>query len=619
MKSKILVLIFAIGAVLLSAQTAIEPLGAGTAADPYQITNLGNLYWISVNSSVWSKQFIQTADIDASETATWFVGDHDNNSSTPEEAMGWFGIGNSSSKFFGQYNGQGYKISNLYLNRKFGSNWGLFRYIYRHPSSSEPSGVKNLELVNATIKANDYVGGIAGTNEDSQISNCKVSGVVNGHSRVGGIAGYTVRSDHSTASIYKCENNATITGSGDSGEMVGGIAGENGNSKIEKCHNTGQINGNSNFMGGVTGNNSSASRIDQCYNTGNIMPTGISTTVGGLTGWNVGSVIIDSYNKGNISASVFILAAGGIVGKDIQGTITNCYNTGSISTVGADYLGGLVGSLYITHTNYCHWNSDMTLFNGYGESEPNSVNTGSSRVTSVELYLGNFENWNWTTIWQANTSEFPTLRDNTEQTLPVSLSSFSAVCASSETVSINWTTESESGLFGYNIYRNAASTLSGADRINTQLITAGNQSNEQVYNFTDSEVETNQSYYYWLQSVECNGSSNYYGPVNVRVNNPEVVVSTPAYSFVERVYPNPIRVNQAANVKLSIGQDDQGTLKIYNAKGQLVKAYTQLTSGEHQIVWNGKDENSRACSAGVYFYQLKSKTCQSTGKMLIIK
>ncbi|MFW5978867.1 MAG: hypothetical protein ACOCQ8_02025, partial [Bacteroidia bacterium] len=58
------------------AQTATEPSGGnGTESAPYQIENLENLYWLSQNSSFWDAHYIQTADIDASETENWYSGE----------------------------------------------------------------------------------------------------------------------------------------------------------------------------------------------------------------------------------------------------------------------------------------------------------------------------------------------------------------------------------------------------------------------------------------------------------------------------------------------------------------------------------------------------------------
>ena len=85
----LIVLIFAASSIW--AQVAVAPEGRGTQANPYQIQTLANLYWLSQNEGAWNSYFTQTADIDASETATWF----------PNGSCGFYGwmpIGNDSSR-----------------------------------------------------------------------------------------------------------------------------------------------------------------------------------------------------------------------------------------------------------------------------------------------------------------------------------------------------------------------------------------------------------------------------------------------------------------------------------------------------------------------------------------
>lgn len=98
MKDILVMLVFIFSLTVLSAQVAIAPDGNGSAANPYQIATLENLYWVSQNGSCWNAQFSQTADIDASETATWFP----NGSGG---YYGWMPIGNNTTNFTGFYHG----------------------------------------------------------------------------------------------------------------------------------------------------------------------------------------------------------------------------------------------------------------------------------------------------------------------------------------------------------------------------------------------------------------------------------------------------------------------------------------------------------------------------------
>jgi hypothetical protein len=87
------------------AQTATAPSGSGTKSDPSQIASIENLYWLSQADTAWFAYYEQTANIDASETSSW------------DGEAGFSPIGNSTTKFTGNYNGKGYTIDSLSINR----------------------------------------------------------------------------------------------------------------------------------------------------------------------------------------------------------------------------------------------------------------------------------------------------------------------------------------------------------------------------------------------------------------------------------------------------------------------------------------------------------------------
>ena len=82
-------------------QTATQPAGSGTAADPYQIATLDNLCWLMKNSSSWSSHFKQTANIEAKPTFNW--------------PTGWQSVGHNATPFTGTYDGQGFTINELWV------------------------------------------------------------------------------------------------------------------------------------------------------------------------------------------------------------------------------------------------------------------------------------------------------------------------------------------------------------------------------------------------------------------------------------------------------------------------------------------------------------------------
>ena len=99
-------------------------------------------------------------------------------------------------------------------------------------------------------------------------------------------------------------------------------------------------------------------------------------------------------------------------------------------------------------------------------------------------------------------------------------------------------------------------------------------------------------------------------------NNPNEIV---AISQLIGNYPNPF--NPETTISYNIKEADLVSLDIYNVKGQKVKSLVndRQTAGRHDIVWNGKDDNGKSVSSGVFFYRMKSGKYTSTKKMILMK
>ncbi len=86
-------------------------------------------------------------------------------------------------------------------------------------------------------------------------------------------------------------------------------------------------------------------------------------------------------------------------------------------------------------------------------------------------------------------------------------------------------------------------------------------------------------------------------------------------------YPNPF--NPTTSINFSLNENDQNvSLTVYNAKGQLVKKLLdeKLVAGNHSIVWNGDDADGANVSSGVYFYKLSNDNGKTlSGKCLLLK
>jgi len=84
-------------------------------------------------------------------------------------------------------------------------------------------------------------------------------------------------------------------------------------------------------------------------------------------------------------------------------------------------------------------------------------------------------------------------------------------------------------------------------------------------------------------------------------------------------YPNPF--NPTTTISFSLPEEQKIDLTIYNIKGQRVKRLIngQLTSGQHSMIWDGKDTNGKSVSTGIYFYRLKTGKKEMSRKMLLLK
>ncbi len=83
--------------------------------------------------------------------------------------------------------------------------------------------------------------------------------------------------------------------------------------------------------------------------------------------------------------------------------------------------------------------------------------------------------------------------------------------------------------------------------------------------------------------------------------------------------PNPF--NPETSISFSLKEETQASITVYNMKGQKVKTLVNefMTSGDHSIVWNGKDDNGNDVSSGVYFYKLTTKNYSQINKMILMK
>jgi len=203
-----------------------------------------------------------------------------------------------------------------------------------------------------------------------------------------------------------------------------------------------------------------------------------------------------------------------------------------------------------------------------------------------------------------------------DPTLPVELSSFTAVLTAQNFVKLTWVSQSETEMLGYRVYRGESSDQASALLLTPSLIGATNTSTTQTYSITDNEVAIGNTYWYWLESVDY-ASSHFHGPVSIIVEG-EVPPVLPETTSLKNAYPNPFRMNSATNIEVAVKAGENGTVTIYNILGQAVKTFP-VSEGFTKLNWNGRDTKGNVCGSGIYFYKLSTPTMNQTKKMVIVK
>jgi len=466
--------------------------GNGSSTDPYQIETHEHLNAVRNYLNNLNVHFIMLNDIDLS-AACAPGGDYYN------AGEGWIPIGSStSSAFRGVFNGNGYKINGLFINRS-ALHQGLFGYTYG-------SLISNLGIENANITGSTDCGGLVAVNYNpsSIINNCYIVGSVYGTLITGNIGGLVGEND---GSIVNCFSNGIVSG----GSYIGGLVGQNDGSVVDSYSSasvagglldagglvgylTGSISnsyctesviGGGN-TGGMVGRAWVNSTISNSYCTGMVSSNG--TNVGGFAGRIFGnSNISNCYSRGNVVRSGGSNTNfGGFCGLNDNSKVINCYSIGSVKTStganieGKGFAGNIVtGDNFLMSGNYY----DMTA------SGQTSATGATGKSTALMMQQATFTGWDFTNIWHIDeNADYPTLQQLYFPPAPRNLTAI----AGNGAVYLNWNSPLGATPDGYNIYRSG-------ELLNTIPI-------ETIY-FTDNDVVNGTTYSYYVSAIYASGES----------------------------------------------------------------------------------------------------------------
>ena len=299
------------------------------------------------------------------------------------------------TEFGGVFEGRGYKISNLKINRDSERYCGLFGQVTATATLSE------IVLVNAEVNGGEYTGALAGSCSGI-VSNCSAQGIVNGSGNsIGGLVG-----SFNTGSIVNSNANVAVTGK----EEVGGLVGTLHGGLITTSYASGTVVGSEN-VGGLIGDitPTKLTEVNQTY--ADIRITG-TEDVGGLIGsidiLNDSKVsVLNSYAVGAIESAT--TSVGGFVGKmyaTARGTISfDQVYTATDTPINANLRGGFVGTINFSdnaniNNSKCLWEKET-----YADKDVKDVGTTTRTISfesknEAEMKIqATYSNWDWENIW----------------------------------------------------------------------------------------------------------------------------------------------------------------------------------------------------------------------------
>ncbi len=247
----------------------------------------------------------------------------------------------------------------------------------------------------------------------------------------------------------------------------------------------------------------------------------------------------------------------------------------------------------------------------------------SSQAWEDVINLGASLAWNGSKVTISGLDSFSEFVPGIDETLPVTLASFNAVQTTNKFAQINWVTASESEVNGYNLFRGENDNQDQALRVTATMIEASNSPTGASYSFIDDEVEMNSSYYYWLQTIDFDGTSEMFGPITIKISEDnnhdieEILLGTQLLGN----YPNPF--NPSTTISFSVAQPQVVTIDVYNIKGQLVRRVfngkIETPNIKQSVVWNGKDSDNKDVASGIYFTVMKTGNKSFTNKAILMK
>jgi len=267
-----------------------------------------------------------------------------------------------------------------------------------------------------------------------------------------------------------------------------------------------------------------------------------------------------------------------------------------------------------------YWDdADDGYFDWTGLGIAPSVYYGGTELEATAYDVSGTTNWVEVTISGGFAGDEYTVGPEDGGTLPVELSSFTAVLSATNFIQLQWVTQSETNCAGYRLYRNQSDDLETATMLNA-FIEATNTSQMQIYVYWDREVYEDGTYYYWLQNLDFDGTHAFHGPISITVTFENTgTPNIPIITGINSAFPNPF--NPRTTIEIGLARGAHTTVAVYNQRGQLVRnllnGYKEM--GTYMLSWDGTDNNGRILPSGTYLIRMDAGGVKSHHKVVLMK
>lgn len=334
--------------------------GWGTEGEPYVLWTAADLNVMRQNPGAF---YILGTDIDLSSSVVWNHG------------KGWEPVGSVANPFTGYFDGNGFTINGLTINRPQTDYQGLFGYTCG-------ASIRRLNLTEAHILGKNHCGGYVAYALNSRLDELSFEGIIVAHNASGGIA--SVIHD---GSLQRSMADVTMK---NYTEYAGGLAGylissSSTKGTISNSGSTGLIEGNSHVAGLV-----------------------------GMVSWGY---VLNSYSHASVSGLYQVAGLAGTVGWSNPGYISRCFATGTVTVLpGGSFSGGLIGRFMNGSILESYWDIQST-------NQSSSSGMGATGKNTAEMMQqSTFERWNFDTLWQmSSVNTYPFHQNLSGYALPLEL------------------------------------------------------------------------------------------------------------------------------------------------------------------------------------------------------